>query len=174
MEELKYPIGKVQFKDVNTLADIQNWIQDLKALPTQMRRAVEGLSEEQLDTPYREGGWTVRQVVHHVADSHMNSFVRFKLALTEEKPTIKPYMEDLWAKHEDYKLPVDISLNLLEGLHARMVVLLENMREQDWERAFIHPEHERTFRLDNNLALYSWHGKHHVAHITKLRERKRW
>lgn len=137
--------------------------------PARLRAAVSGLSEPQLDTPYRPGGWTVRQVVHHLPDSHINSYVRFKLALTEDTPTIKPYDEALWAKLPDaVATPIETSLRLMEGLHGRWVGLLESMSDTDFSRAFRHPEIGMV-RLDQNLALYAWHGKHHVAHINSLR-----
>jgi uncharacterized damage-inducible protein DinB len=138
-----------------------------------MRAAVAGLTEQQLDTPYRAGGWTVRQVVHHVPESHMNSYVRFKLALTEDDPVIKPYDEVLWAKLADAYAPIEGSLALLDALHQRWVPLLESMKDGDFERTFRHPE-LGPVRLDQNLALYAWHGKHHVAHITALRDRMGW
>ena len=174
MEELKYPIGKFRRPEQVSSMDIQNWILAIKTLPADMRSAVAGLNESQLDTPYREGGWTVRQVVHHVADSHMNSFIRFKLALTEDNPTIKPYLESLWAEQPDYNTPVEFSLNLLDGLHARMTVMLEHLKEEDWGKTFVHPERGRIMRLDVNLSLYAWHGKHHIAHIIGLRTRNGW
>ena len=142
--------------------------------PAELRAAVHGLSPEQLDTPYRLEGWTVRQVVHHLPDSHMNSFIRFKLALTEEEPTIKPYDEDLWARLGDVRnTPVEVSLRLLESLHQRWVVLLRSLGDEDWPRKFRHPE-LGVMSLERNLALYAWHGRHHVAHITALRERMGW
>jgi uncharacterized damage-inducible protein DinB len=134
---------------------------------------IEGLSEQQLETPYRDGGWTVRQVVHHVADSHVNSYVRFKLAMTEEEPTIKPYMEDRWAELADSKSPVEVSLSLLDSLHKRWNLLLRSFQSSDWQRTFRHPE-MGLLTLDQTLALYSWHGRHHVAHITTLRDRMGW
>jgi hypothetical protein len=138
-----------------------------------MRAAVAGLTEGQLDTPYRPEGWTVRQVVHHVPDSHLNSYVRFKLALTEDAPVVKPYDEGLWAKMADAAAPVEMSLVMLESLHARWVRVLESMSEADFARSFRHPE-LGPVRLEQNLALYAWHGKHHVAHITALRDRMGW
>ena len=139
-----------------------------------MRNAVAGLNDGQLDTPYREGGWTLRQVVHHVADSHMNSYIRFRLALTEDEPTIKPYDEAVWANLIDAKTaPVAPSLSLLEGLHHRWAVLLRSLSETDVQRKFVHPE-LGTLTVDQYISLYAWHGKHHAAHITSLRERKAW
>jgi uncharacterized damage-inducible protein DinB len=139
-----------------------------------MRTAVAGLSDEQLNTPYRPAGWTVRQVVHHVPESHMNSYVRFKLALTEEEPTIKPYFEDRWAQLDDAnQAPVGLSLDLLDALHGRWVWFLRSLKDADFQRTFRHPE-LGTVSLDRNIALYAWHGRHHVAHITSLRERMGW
>jgi uncharacterized damage-inducible protein DinB len=173
MNDPRYPIGKWP-KDPFTPEHKTEWIQDVAAAPARLRAAVEGLSAQQLDTPYREGGWTVRQVVHHVPESHMNAYIRFKLALTEDVPTIKPYAEDLWAKLEDVpKTPIEVSLALLDNLHARWVILLKSLSDQDFARKFRHPEiGELTLGL--NLGLYAWHGKHHVAHITTLRDRMGW
>jgi len=150
-------------------------IADIENLPGKMREAVAGLSEAQLSTPYREGGWTVRQVVHHVPDSHMNAFVRFKLALTESTPAILPYNQTEWANLPDVAAtPVQVSLSLLETLHARWLKLLQGMSAADFAREYIHPEHGKKFRLDVALAMYSWHSRHHVAQITSLRSRKGW
>lgn len=173
MTDLRYPIGKF-VPDQPTPESRTRHIEGIAALPAQMRQAVRGLSEKQLSTPYREGGWTVRQVVHHVPDSQLNAYIRFKLALTEDVPTIKPYDENAWAKLADSELtPVEVSLNLLESVHARWVVLLKNMQPKDFERQFKHPE-SGLHPLDRFLALYDWHGRHHVAHITSLRERMHW
>ena len=134
-----------------------------------------GLENAQLDTPYRDGGWSVRQVVHHIADSHINSIVRFKLALTEDTPTIRPYDEALWAELGDARsAPVELSLALIDALHARWAVMLRGMTAEDFKRTFHHPEHDRTFPLDRTLAMYAWHGKHHIAHITSLADRMGW
>ena len=147
---------------------------DIAAVPANLRAAVEGLSPQQLDTPYRPGGWSVRQVVHHVPDSHMNAYVRFKLALTEDEPTIKPYEQQLWAELPDTKeTPLEVSLNMLDALHDRWVRLLRSLTAKDWQRTFRHPE-LGIVGLEKNLALYRWHGKHHVAHITELRKRMNW
>lgn len=164
-ESLRYPIGKFVQPAAYTNQDISQWIADIKALPQQIREAVIGLTNDQLNTPYRPGGWTIKQVVHHIADSHMNSIIRFKWALTEENPTIKPYHEDLWAKLGDYSLPVESSLLLLEGLHQRMVALFESLTEEDWNRTFYHPDAQIEISLKRNLAMYSWHSRHHLAHI---------
>ena len=142
--------------------------------PANLRAAVEGLNKEQLDTPYRDGGWTVRQVVHHVPDSHMNAYIRFKLALTEHEPVIKPYDEAAWAELPDTReTPIEASLAMLENLHDRWVYLLESMSDADFSKQFRHPD-LGVMPLEKNLALYAWHGRHHVAHITSLRERKEW
>jgi len=171
--DLRYPIGKFSFPQSITADQRRKWIADIGEAPARMRAAVAGLSAAQLDTPYRDGGWTVRQVVHHVPDSHMNAYVRFKLALTENEPVIKPYEEAEWAKLADSAGPIEGSLNMLESLHERWVRLLESMDENAWQRTFRHPA-LGVVRLEQNLALYAWHGKHHVAHITALRERMGW
>ena len=170
----RYPIGKFDPSLPVAETDLQQFIQDIAALPAQMRQAVQGLTDEQLDTPYRPGGWSIRQVVHHVADSHMNSFIRFKLALTEDAPTIKPYEEALWSELPDSKNePIEVSLVLLEALHHRWVVLLKSLSETDWQRVYIHPASGKT-PLVKVAGLYAWHGKHHLAHISNLRELKEW
>jgi len=175
IEELRYPIGKFKVKRPISREQLENFIQDIDQLPTKLRETVDGFSEAQLDTPYRPGGWTVRQVIHHLADSHMNSYIRFKLALTENKPTIKPYEEGQWAKLEDGRSgPVDLSLQLLEALHQRWTILLRSMAEEDFEKTFVHPEHGKEVPLDINVALYSWHSRHHLAHITSLKTRMSW
>lgn len=172
--DLRYPIG--EFKPpANVTPALRNQaIEDIARAPGALRAAVKGLSDKQLDTPYRDGGWTVRQVIHHVPDSHVNSYVRFRLALTEDQPPIKTYAEAKWAELEDAKTaPVDISLNLLDSLHDRWVRLLRSMRPEQFERSLLHPEHGvRT--IDWMLFLYAWHGKHHTAHITGLRKRNNW
>jgi hypothetical protein len=174
MTDPRFPIGKFSYAGSPTPQQQQQFLDDIEQTPARMRAAVAGLSEQQLDTPYRDGGWTVRQVVHHVPDSHLNSYVRFKLALTEDDPTIKPYMEDRWAELPEAKsAPIEVSLTLLENLHCRWMLLLRNLKPEDWKRTFRHPE-LGSVPLEKNLALYSWHGKHHVAHITSLRERMKW
>jgi hypothetical protein len=172
--DLRYPIG--QFQDAGPVTDEQRQrlIDQIAAAPTKLRAAVEGLSAQQLDTPYRPGGWTIRQVVHHLPDSHLNSYIRFRLALTEDEPTIKPYYENRWAELDDARhAPIDLSLALLEALHRRWVLLLRSLGPQDLARTFIHPE-LGVVDLEKNLSLYAWHGRHHVAHITSLRERMGW
>jgi uncharacterized damage-inducible protein DinB len=174
MSDLRFPVGEFQMTETK-LDDAQReeLIQQIAETPGKLRAAVSGLDEAQLDTPYRPEGWTVRQVVHHVPDSHLNSYIRFKLALTEEEPTIKPYDEASWAMLEDSKSPIEVSLTLLESLHERWVTLLRSLSAGDFARVFVHPERGK-ISLDQNVALYAWHGRHHVAHITSLRERMGW
>ncbi len=166
--DLQYPVGKFQWSGPITAADRNALIDEIAATPAKVRAAVAGLSDARLDTPYRPGGWTARQVVHHIADSHMNSYIRTKLALTETDPTIKPYDEKLWAVLPDSKLPVDVSLNILDGVHHRWVVVLRSLSGHDFERPFVHP-HLGPMTLDKNVALYAWHGRHHTAHILAVR-----
>lgn len=175
LEQLKYPIGKFEKPEIITKEILIKWISDISVFPAKLNKETEHLTDEQLATTYRPNGWTVRQLVHHCADSHINSFTRFKLALTEDKPTIKPYWEDRWAELVDGKeLPIKYSLMLLEGLHFRWVALLHSLSEQDLEKKFIHPEHGNEIRLDENIGVYAWHCKHHLAHITELKKRKNW
>ena len=173
MSDLQYPIGKFSVPSEISPQQRSQWIEEIAQTPARLRGAVDGLQELQLDTPYRPGGWTVRQVVHHVPDSHMNAYMRFKLALTEDAPTIKPYAEDLWAKLEDSKAPLESSLSLLENLHRRWVMLLRSLPETEWAKTFRHPE-LGVRRLDQTLALYAWHGRHHTAHVMSLRQRMGW
>jgi len=173
LTDLRYPIGRFIPPESSTPESRSAHIQTLHLLPGRLRAASHELDDAQLDTPYREGGWTVRQVVHHVADSHANSYIRFKLALTENWPTIKPYDEAAWAELPDSKLPVEVSLAWLETMHGRWVALLEAMTEADFERGFIHPDLGRQ-KLATALALYDWHSRHHAAHITELRARMNW
>jgi len=171
--DLRYPIGKFERPAAVTPEMRAQFLDTLEAAPSRFRAAVSGLSEEQLDTPYRDGGWTVRQVIHHVADSHMNSFIRFRLALTEDEPTVKPYDEAKWALLKDAALPVEVSLRLLDSLHHRLVVMLRALAPSDFERKFRHPE-IGLLDLNANCALYAWHSRHHEAHITGLRDRMGW
>ena len=173
MPDARYPVGQFVLPDSTTSEERRAWIQEIARAPRDLRAAVSGLSEEQLDTPYRPGGWTVRQVVHHVPESHMNAFIRFKLALTEDQPTIKPCDEARWSMLADNALPVTPSLDLLEALHLRWVRLLESLSDADLQRRFLHPE-SGPWRLDQYLAQYAWHGRHHIAHITELRARMGW
>ena len=178
--DLRYPIGKVEDQIFSNKGGYDEkvkatYLQDIQMCPSLLENAILNLDEQQLNVPYRDGGWTSRQVIHHVADSHMNAYVRFKLALTEENPTIKPYNEAAWAELSDTKkLPVNISLTLLYALHTRWVELMNNMSESDWQRTIFHPEHKREIKLWDMLGTYAWHGKHHTAHITALRERMGW
>lgn len=171
--DLRYPVGKFQRLENITDAQRRDFINTIAETPAKLQSAVAGLNDQQLDTPYRPNGWSVRQVVHHLADSHFNSFTRFKLALTEQEPTIKPYDEKSWAELPDSKTPIELSLPLLDGLHKRWIVLLNSLTPADWQRTFRHPE-RGTMTLSDNLQLYAWHGRHHVAHITALRERNGW
>jgi hypothetical protein len=172
--DLRYPIGQFEMPREVTPARRQQAIEEIATTPAKMRAAVKGLSEVQLDTPYREGGWTVRQVVHHVPDSHLNAYVRLKLALTEQKPTIKPYEEAAWAELADSKsTPIEVSQVLLDSLHSRWDRLWRSLKPEHFARVFVHPEHgERT--VDWLLFIYEWHGKHHAAHITELRKKRSW
>ena len=174
MEDLRYPIGRFNGQGPANEKERKQMIDTIAALPQRLRQAVKGLSQQQLDTPYRPEGWTVRQVVHHVPESHMNSYIRFKLALTENTPTVKPYDESAWAQLPDVQqTPIELSLGLLDSLHSRWTTLLRSMSESDFRREFRHPE-IGVLTLDKNLGLYAWHGAHHLAHITKLRERMGW
>ncbi len=175
LELLKYPIGRYTTPAAYTTDDIRQWINSIRALPMLMDACIENMDVYQLETPYRNGGWTVQQVVHHVADSHMNAYIRLKLALTEDNPTIAPYKEELWAEMADTKtVPVNTSVTLLHAVHRRMLAILENMQEADWQRTYYHPQYKRTFPVWEMVALYAWHGKHHAAHISRLRERMGW
>lgn len=174
MTDPRYPIGKFTPPQETSREFRARAIESIAGTPERMREAVQGLDEDQLDTPYREGGWTIRQVVHHVPDSHLNAYIRTKLALTEPAPVIKPYDEAAWATLADTtSVPIDVSLNLLDALHARWVALLRAMKDEDFRREYVHPETGR-HQLDHLLALYAWHGPHHTAHITSTRERMRW
>lgn len=172
--DLRYPIGRFVRPTEISAADRAGWIDTLADAASLVRGAIAGLTDEQIDTAYRPGGWTIRQLVHHVPDSHMNSYIRFRLALTEDNPTIKPYEEAMWAELADAKGPlVDTSICLLECLHKRWVALLRTLTEEQWKRTFDHPE-SGTLSLETNLGIYAWHTRHHVAHITALRERMGW
>jgi len=174
LEKLKFPIGKFTPLESYTKNDLDLFINDIESTPSQYRSETENLSDEQLDTQYRPEGWTLRQVIHHIPDSHMNALIRFKLALTEDNPTIRPYFEDRWAELSDYKMPVETSLNLIENIHSRWVNVLRRMNEKDFEKTLFHPEHNKTFTLSQMLHNYAWHSKHHLAHITELKKSKGW
>lgn len=173
MTDLQYPIGRFDFPGQLLAAQREGAITDIAETPRWLRDAVDGLSPEQLDTRYRPDGWTVRQVVHHLPDSHLNSYTRFKLALTEDRPTVRVYDERLWAELPDVTGPPELSLRLLDALHERWVYLLRRVQDGEWERPLFHPELGQ-MRLDELLAFYAWHGRHHVAHITSLRAREGW
>jgi len=169
--DLRFPIGDFDLASVKT--GVADHIRTIAKLPEQLKGAVDGLDQEQIDTPYRPDGWTVRQLVHHVADSHLNAYTRFKLALTEDSPTIRPYFEDKWAELADSKEPLEHSFKIIDGVHHRWAVLLGSLSEEDFQRPLLHPE-SGTWELSGMLALYDWHSRHHTAHITSLRQRKGW
>jgi hypothetical protein len=169
LEQLKYPIGRFVPPAIITPQNIQEWIVEIEHLPARLSELLKGLTQTTLDTPYRPEGWTVRQVVHHLADSHINSYIRFRWTLTEDKPVIKAYNQNEWANLPDaLHSDVNLSLRLLEAVHARWVVLLKAMRAQDFEKSYIHPESNSEFKLSRVIGLYAWHGKHHLAHIQNL------
>ncbi|GAA4754285.1 YfiT family bacillithiol transferase [Flavisolibacter ginsenosidimutans] len=173
-QDLRYPIGRYEPKPFSQ-AQKEEWLTDIQFLPQALEHAVSNLDEAQLQTPYREGGWTVHQLVHHVADSHLNAYCRFKLGYTEEKPAIRTYEEKLWAETADVKtLPINVSLTLLHALHKRWYEFLKSFSDNDFARTVYHPEHKKEFTLWHLLGMYAWHGRHHAAHITSLRERKGW
>ena len=170
----RYPIGDFEPRPFSPGLK-EEWLSDIRFLPNALEHALSNLDEAQIHTPYRDGGWTVHQLVHHVADSHMNAYCRFKLGYTEEKATIKPYEEGLWAETEDVRaLPVNISLTLLHALHQRWSAFLGSFRDEDWNRTVFHPGHNKEFTLWHLLGMYAWHSRHHTAHITALRERMGW
>lgn len=175
LEQLKFPIGKFEKPTTITKDDLLNWISEISTFPSRLKNEVNHLTNEQLNTQYRPEGWTIRQVVHHCADSHMNSLIRLKLTLTEEKPTVKPYYEERWAELADSKnMPIEPSLKVIEGIHERWTVLLNNLSESDYSKIFIHPEHGKAFRIDENMGIYAWHCNHHLAHITETKKRNNW
>jgi hypothetical protein len=172
IEHLKYPVGRYQHREDISPIQLAAWIEELATFPNRLRAVAEGLSDEQLDTTYRPEGWTLRQVIHHLADSHMNAYIRFKLAVTEDNPTIKPYSEKLWAESvEASSAPIAVSLNLLEALHQRWVLFLNTLAPEDFERTYFNPEQQKTAALKNVLGIYAWHGAHHLAHITETLKR---
>jgi hypothetical protein len=175
MENLKYPIGQVHIPENITKSTIENWINDIAHFPLRLENLVKNLTEEQLETPYRDGGWTVRQTVHHCGDSHVNSYIRFKWTMTEDQPTIKAYFEDRWAEIFDTKeAPIELALNFLHAVHAKWVYLLKGLTDDDLNKTFIHPESGDTVSLKKNIAIYAWHCNHHYAHIENLLKRKNW
>ncbi|MBL7816038.1 MAG: putative metal-dependent hydrolase [Saprospiraceae bacterium] len=174
LEQLRYPIGRMPNPTAFSQEEVQSWIADIEKLPRQLRDAVQNMTPEQLNTPYRSGGWTVRQVVHHVADSHMNAIIRLKLGLTEDNPTIKPYEEQLWAELPDYKLDIEVSLQLIERLHQRFVAILRGMSWTEFSRTVFHPGLNDSIKLGGLTNMYSWHGRHHTAHIINLKTQMGW
>ncbi|WP_031427550.1 YfiT family bacillithiol transferase [Flavimarina sp. Hel_I_48] len=174
LEKLKYPIGKFEAPQLISEDHLSLWFKKLKTLPSRVDLAVQKLNESQLDTPYRPEGWTVREVVHHLADSHHNAYTRFKWALTEDQPTIKAYDENAWAKGIDYKAPISLSLNYLAALHEKLIYLLENLEQSDITKSFIHPATGEKVVLKNMVGMYAWHGDHHLAQIMSLMEREGW
>jgi len=173
MSDLSYPIGEFRLPGTLTRDEQRDAIASIADTPNRLRDAVAGLSDDQLDTPFRPGGWTVRQLVHHIVDSHINGYVRLKLALTEDAPTIRPYNQVEWAQLPDSREPISVSLDMLDALHQRWVLLWNGLSPDDWSRPFHHPE-SGEMRVDELAALYAWHGAHHIAHITSLRQRKGW
>ncbi len=176
MKNLKYPIGQFQKPEKITSKNINLWVKDIQSLPSDLKKVVAKLSDAQLDTPYRPDGWTVRQVIHHLADSHINAYTRFKLAMTEDNPSIKPYEEALWAELEDGKnAPIALSITLLTVLHKRWVIFLKSVDKKTWaQKSYFHPENKKTSPLSEIIGLYSWHGRHHLAQIQALIERENW
>lgn len=174
MADARFPIGRFVYDPEVTPEKRSSWIAEVRRVPEELRRAITGLGDDQLDTPYRDGGWTVRQVVHHLVDSHVNAYIRFRWTLTEDHPSIKVYDEKSWAELPDARAaPPEVSVALLEALHARWVMLLESMGPEQFERMLTHPEHG-PISLDRLLQLYAWHGRHHVAHVDGLRKREGW
>lgn len=166
IEKLKFPIGKFEYPQLTTYEDIKSWINEIESFPGRLKAEVEGLDNSSLLKRYRPGGWTIHQLVHHCADSHINSLIRFKLALTEDNPTIKPYTEDKWAELPDtLELPIGVAIQILEGVHTKLTVLLRNLTAEQLQRTFTHPEYMRTQTLAFTIGLYAWHGNHHLAHI---------
>jgi uncharacterized damage-inducible protein DinB len=172
--DVRYPIGKFQSKESFNQKEVTEFINKIAQAPANYEAVVKNLTDTQLDTPYREGGWTVRQVIHHVADSHMNAYIRIKWALTEDKPIIKAYDEKRWAETPETKLPISLSLNFIHSLHAKMVAIASRLTEEELSKKFIHPESKKEIRLDQLLGTYAWHGEHHLAHITALIETNQW
>lgn len=175
LQQLRYPIGPFQAPALITRAHLTAWIKEIKEFPARLDALVKDLSKEQLDTQYRQGGWSVRQVIHHLADSHTNAYIRYKLALTENTPTIKPYYEDRWAElFDSRRAPIGLSLTYLHALHAKWAYLLEGLTQEQLSRGYFHPESQQTFRLDTVMGLYDWHCRHHYAHIAGLMQRRGW
>jgi hypothetical protein len=174
MEDIRYPIGKFSAKDDYTEEEISSFLKRIADLPSKLESTIENLSNDQLDTPYRDGGWTVRQVVHHVADSHMHAYIRTKWTLTENEPVIKAYLEKLWADTNETKSSTALSISLLKALHKKWVILLQSLTPADRDRFFIHPETKKQITIKTLMGTYAWHGEHHLAHITHLKTQKNW
>lgn len=174
LEQLQYPIGKCQYPEIYTHEIIQKMLLDIETFPKRLELEVQNLLEFQLQTPYRENGWTINQVIHHCADSHMNFVIRLKLAISEENPSIKPYAEALWAEMPDYDLPFNNSITLLFCVHEKIIKILRLLGEAQLERTYYHPQYDRSFSIKDLICLYSWHGNHHLAHITHLKQRMNW
>lgn len=175
MEQLRFPIGKFEKPAAIRREHLLKWVEDISTFPARLKKEVLHLNGQQLDTPYRPEGWTLRQVLHHCADSHMNSLTRLKLTLTEDKPTVKPYHEERWAELADSKtMPIEPSLLMLEGIHARWTVVLHNLSELHYSKLFVHPQHKKEFRLDEYIGMNAWHCNHHLAHITETKKRNNW
>ncbi len=174
MEDIRYPIGKFAAQENYSPEDITGFIKRIEDLPAKLEKAVQNLNDEQLDTPYREAGWSVRQVVHHVADSHMHAYIRTKWVLTENEPIIKAYLEKSWAETAETKSHPDSSIAFLKALHAKWVILLRSISSSDLDRFFVHPETKRQVTLKTLMGMYAWHGEHHLAHITNLKKLKSW
>lgn len=174
IEKLRYPIGKFSPQASYSTKEKKKLIADIANLPQQLSEAIKGFSKEQFATPYREGGWTVQQLIHHIADSHLHSYIRFKWSLTEDKPLIKAYEEKTWAETPDNQLDPALSIALITAFHAKWSAMLNILPEDAWQRSFIHPQTQKENSLERTLALYAWHGKHHLAHITELKERMKW
>lgn len=175
LEKLKYPIGKFVFPQEYSSEYIAEKIAEIESFPEKLKKETIHLTDEQLDTPYRPDGWTVRQVIHHCAESHINCFIRLKWALTENNPVIKAYDEVLWSElYDNLNMPIQPTLNLLEGLHYRLAYIMKNLSEADLEKSFIHPENNSEYRIKQIIGTYAWHGNHHLAHITSLKKHKNW
>ncbi len=172
LQQLKYPIGEFTLPNTISAQDISKWIDDIEKLPNDIENLTASLTENELNYIYRPNGWTIKQVVHHCADSHINSITRFKLALTEDTPTIRPYFEDRWAKLNDYQEPIDTAISILKGVHTKLGILIRNFNEEDLQRTFVHPEHGKIFTLKETIGLYAWHSNHHLAHIEQALEYK--
>lgn len=174
-EDQKYPIGKFIKPEIINSEIIKKWRNDIELFPSKLTKEVSNLTNSQLDTAYRTNGWTIRQVIHHCADSHINGFIRFKLALTEDNPIIKPYFEDRWAELSDSKeFPIEASLKIIEGIHERWSKIIANLTESELEKTFFHPEHNKEFQLIEYIGNYAWHSNHHLAHITTLKQTQNW